>query len=254
MISGMFTCALVTAMVGRMSQPAASLSANTSATMWPHGSSDTIFLGSNQLSNGPIDLGRRGVGEVRADGRASAPAPRSRAPGRCRRTPECARRWRCGLADTPTVPTTGPQNLRIARAPDHRGSRATPPWRVGIQSDVSHVLSRCPKAGKATHFRALWVTKGRRAEAQQNGHLPRKCLSIRSPWRSARRWGSSGGACFQRPHRRDPAGPQAPFCRQTLHAGFSPTPARESPRPGRARPIFFILSARMAAGLPTLYS
>ena len=54
MISGMFTCALVTAMVGRMSQPAASLSANTSATMWPHGSSDTIFLGSNQLSNGPI--------------------------------------------------------------------------------------------------------------------------------------------------------------------------------------------------------
>ena len=54
MISGMFTCALVMAMVGRMSHPAASLSENTSAIRWPHGSSETILWGSNQLSNGPI--------------------------------------------------------------------------------------------------------------------------------------------------------------------------------------------------------
>ena len=60
MISGMFTCALVMAMVGRMSQPAASLSAKTSETRWPHGSSDTIFFGSNQASKGPM----RSAGEV----------------------------------------------------------------------------------------------------------------------------------------------------------------------------------------------
>ena len=53
-ISGRITCALVTAMVGRMSWPAANSSANTSATVAPHGSRLTILPGSLHCGYGPI--------------------------------------------------------------------------------------------------------------------------------------------------------------------------------------------------------
>ena len=45
--SGRWMCALVTAMVGRMSMPAAICSAKTSATSAPHGSIETMRSGSD---------------------------------------------------------------------------------------------------------------------------------------------------------------------------------------------------------------
>ncbi len=64
-ISGMLMCARVTEMVGRMSSPAASSSANTSVTRWPQGSSETMAEPSAHCGKGPIgDRGAR-VGQVR---------------------------------------------------------------------------------------------------------------------------------------------------------------------------------------------
>src|SRR6185437_4936367 len=42
----------------------------------------------------------------------------------------------------------GPAQLRIARPPHHRRGRLAALGRVSVQSYVSHMLSRCRKAGK----------------------------------------------------------------------------------------------------------
>ena len=58
--SGMLICALVTAMVGRMSMPAVIASPKTSATIAPKGSRETIRPASDHCGYGPI----RSVGVV----------------------------------------------------------------------------------------------------------------------------------------------------------------------------------------------
>ena len=64
--SGMLICALVTAIVGRISMPAAIRWAWSSATRWPHGSSETIRSGSAHCGCGPMFHRRRGVREIGA--------------------------------------------------------------------------------------------------------------------------------------------------------------------------------------------
>ena len=56
----MVSRALVIAMVGRMSTPSAISARKSSATRWPHGSSETIRPGSDHCGNGPIST----TGEV----------------------------------------------------------------------------------------------------------------------------------------------------------------------------------------------
>ena len=63
-ISGMLMRARVTAMVGRMSQPAAIRSWNTWLVRWPHGSSETMRSRIAPLRKRADRFGRDGVGQV----------------------------------------------------------------------------------------------------------------------------------------------------------------------------------------------
>ena len=69
----------------------------------------------------------------------------------------------------------GPANLGIARTPDHRGSRLAALGGVGIQSDVSHVLSRCQKPGKRGILSPV-DDKGKTQQSAVKARLPRKLL------------------------------------------------------------------------------
>ena len=62
--SGMLIRALVTAIDGRRSTPAASSAAKAVATMWPHGSSDTILSRIRPLRVRADHLRRRGIREI----------------------------------------------------------------------------------------------------------------------------------------------------------------------------------------------
>src|SRR6476659_4407786 len=123
MISGTITCALVMAMVGRMSYPAARSAANTSATMAPHGSMLTILPGSLHWGNGPMTS--VGVVSVRSAlcSRDNAPAATASA----RYTlyePLCVPitlRW----ARLVGVPMSGPRSVAVG-APQRIGGASKP--------------------------------------------------------------------------------------------------------------------------------
>ncbi len=78
-ISGMAICARVTAMVGRMSQPAATRSANTCGATWPHGSSETMRPGCAPGGERADCVGRHRVRQIRPmSGRELAGGDRQR--------------------------------------------------------------------------------------------------------------------------------------------------------------------------------
>ena len=91
----------------------------SSATRWPHGSSETIFPGSRPLRERADLDDRRGVGEVRPRDRARARRTRPRARDRAHRSRH-ARRWRCGRRRRCTVPMHRPALARARRAPGDR--------------------------------------------------------------------------------------------------------------------------------------
>ena len=78
--SGMLMCALVTAIVGRTSAPAAISEAKAEATRWPQGSSDTILPGSVHCGCGP--MGSAGAVSVRSGRWSFCRAPEATASAR----------------------------------------------------------------------------------------------------------------------------------------------------------------------------
>ena len=127
----MLICALVMAIVGRMSMPARICSANTSPTRWPQGSSDTIFFGSAHCGHGPDQRRPARCRSGRAGGRAPAPASRRPARGRSHRS-RCRSRSHCGGAARPGWPRPGRARPALA-APQRSGTAplpAPPGWEV----------------------------------------------------------------------------------------------------------------------------
>ena len=69
----------------------------------------------------------------------------------------------------------GPANLRIARTPYHRRGRLAALGGVGVQSDVSHVLSRCQKPGKRGILGPV-DDQGKTRQSPSNARVMRKLL------------------------------------------------------------------------------
>ena len=162
--SGSVSRALVIAMVGRMSTPSAISWRKSSATRWPHGSSETMRPGSDHCGNGPISTTGEVLVQVRPRDRIErAGRDRERAIeriGAAMRADGVAVDARIDGADH------RPAFARGRRAPaDRKAGRRACPARMGGEPDMGPIgcsSSSSSAAGAAPKAKNLPPTRAER--------------------------------------------------------------------------------------------